>query len=149
MRRRILESEEESTMSTEFELVGTASITEETQEVTVQFSKPCTELFIIAQGLLGTNGQLMVGLNKGNKCMPGMANDEINTTRVQNATYSIRKLSRDLWIKEGKLGYQYSAGNPNTLRQQFYNLEEDTLDYIKFYPQYGSLTAGSIEVYGR
>lgn len=146
-RRRTLGSEEN--IMEDYELVGTASITEETQEVTVQFSKPCTELFIIAQGLLGTNGQLMVGLNKSTKCISGMANDEINTTRVQNATYSMRKLSRDLWIKEGKLGYQYPVGNSNTLRQQFYNLEEDALDYIKFYPQYGSLTAGSIEVYGR
>ena len=146
-RRRTLGSEEN--IMEDYELVGTASITEETQEVTVEFSKPCTELFIIAQGLLGTNGQLMMGLNKSTRCMSGMANDEINTTRVQNATYSMRKLSRNLWIKEGKLGYQYSVGNPNTLRQQFYNLEEDTLDYIKFYPQYGSLTAGSIEIYGR
>ena len=50
-RRRILGSEEESTMSEEYELVGTANITEETATVEIQLSKPCTDLYLFCENL--------------------------------------------------------------------------------------------------
>lgn len=62
-RRRILGSEEESTMSEEYELVGTASITEETVTVEIQLSKPCTDLYLFCENLKATdNSQLLIKL---------------------------------------------------------------------------------------
>lgn len=48
-RRRILENEVESVMSEEYELVGTASITEETKAVEIQLSKACQSYICFAK----------------------------------------------------------------------------------------------------
>ena len=60
-RRRTLGSEVESAMSEEYELVGTASITEGTATVEIQLSKPCTDVYLFCENLKSTaNSQLYI-----------------------------------------------------------------------------------------
>lgn len=97
-RRRILENEVESVMSEEYELVGTASITEETKAVEIQLSKACTELYLFCENLKSTaNSQLVIKL--GNGITLSGINAELSQNG-QNTIQHIKKVGKT-WIRTG------------------------------------------------
>lgn len=96
-RRRTLGSEEESTMSEEYELVGTASITEETATVEIQLSKPCTDVYLFCENLKSTaNSQLLITIATNNR-LNGI-NGELSTN-AQNTIQHIKKVEKT-WIRK-------------------------------------------------
>ena len=103
-RRRALGNEEESTMSEEYELVGTANITEEMATVEIQLSKPCTDLYLFCENLKATvNSQLIIGI--GNNNTISGTNSELSAN-VQNTIQHIRKIGKT-WMRTGNNHAQY------------------------------------------
>lgn len=91
-RRRTLGSEEESTMNEEYELVGTASITEETATVEIQLSKPCTDVYMFCENLKATdNSQLLITIATNNQ-LNGI-NGELSAN-AQNTIQHIKKVGK-------------------------------------------------------
>lgn len=151
MRRRILESEGESAMSTEFELVGTASITEETAEYDITLSKECTELHIMCEGLKATDtSQLLIGHRKdGLITSPGI-NGEL-TANAQNTLQHLIRISKNVWIRTGNNHGQYPlAVSSQSVYKNIANLNTDSISRLALIPSNNEkFTAGIIKVYGR
>ena len=151
MRRRILESEEESTMSTEFELVGTASITEETAEYDITLSKECAELYIICEGLKATNtSQLLIGYRKGVFMTSPGINGEL-TANVQNTLQHLVRISKNVWMRTGNNHAQYPLTvSSQSVYKNIVNFNVDSILVLVLMPNNNEkLTAGTIKIYGR
>lgn len=151
MRRRILESEEESTMSTEFELVGTASITEETAEYDITLSKECTELHIICEGLKATNtSQLLIGRRKDDLITSPGINGEL-TANAQNTLQHLIRISKNVWMRTGNNHGQYPLTvSSQSVYKNIVNFNVDSISVLVLIPNNNEkLTAGTIKVYGR
>lgn len=150
-RRRTLGSEEESTMNEEYELVGTASITEETANVEIQLSKPCTDMYMFCENLKATvNSQLIIVIGTANN-LNGI-NGELSTN-VQNTIQHIKKVGKT-WIRTGN---NHGAYRLNVASTQMYrtsiipnkftpeNISKMTLCLLNDF----KFTSGTIEIYGR
>jgi hypothetical protein len=151
-RRRALGSEEESTMSEEYELVGTASITEETATVEIQLSKPCTDVYLFCENLKSTaNSQLYIDIGNNN-VMAGV-NSELSTN-VQNTIQHIQKIGKT-WMRTGSNHVQYPL---TTAVTQMYTVKlsaneqmPEQISTIKLATGVGNpkIVSGTIEIYGR
>jgi hypothetical protein len=151
-RRRTLVSEEESTMSEEYELVGTASITEETATVEIQLSKPCTDVYLFCENLKSTaNSQLYIDIGNNN-VMTGV-NSELSTN-VQNTIQHIQKIGKT-WMRTGSNHVQYPL---TTAVTQMYTVKlsaneqmPEQISTIKLATGVGNpkIVSGTIEIYGR
>lgn len=150
-RRRTLGSEVESVMSEEYELVGTASITEETANVEIQLSKPCTDMYMFCENLKATvNSQLIIVIGTANN-LNGI-NGELSTN-VQNTIQHIKKVGKT-WIRTGN---NHGAYGLNVASTQMYrtsiipnkftpeNISKMTLCLLNDF----KFTSGTIEIYGR
>lgn len=121
-RRRILENEVESVMSEEYELVGTASITEETKAVEIQLSKACTELYLFCENLKSTaNSQLVIKL--GNGITLSGINAELSQNG-QNTIQHIKKVGKT-WIRTGNNHGTYGL---NVASTQMYRMALGQVD---------------------
>ena len=150
-RRRILGSEVENVMSEEYELVGTASITEETKAVEIQLSKVCTELYLFCENLKSkANSQLIIAIGTANN-LNGI-NGELSTNG-QNTIQHIKKVGKT-WIRTGNNHGVYGL---NIASAQMYRM---SIIPNKFTPENISkiglyvidncmFTSGTIEIYGR
>lgn len=151
-RRRTLGSEGESTMSEEYELVGTASITEETATVEIQLSKPCTDLYMFCENLKATvNSQLIITIATNNR-FNGI-NGELSTN-AQNTIQHIKKVGKT-WIRTGNNHGTYGL---NVASTQMYRMAimpnkwfPESITRITLSTLYDShkFTSGTIEIYGR
>ena len=151
-RRRTLGNYGESTMSEEYELVGTASITEETATVEIQLSKPCTDLYLFCENLKATvNSQLLITIATNNQ-LNGM-NGELSTN-AQNTIQHIKKVGKT-WIRTGNNHGTYGF---NVASTQMYRMAtmpnkwfQESITRITLSTLYDShkLTSGTIEIYGR
>lgn len=151
-RRRILENEVESVMSEEYELVGTASITEETKAVEIQLSKACTELYLFCENLKSTaNSQLVIKL--GNGITLSGINAELSQNG-QNTIQHIKKVGKT-WIRTGNNHGTYEL---NVASTQMYRMAimpnkwfPESITRITLSTLYDShkFTSGTIEIYGR
>lgn len=151
MRRRILESEGESAMSTEFELVGTASITEETAEYDITLSKECTELYITCEGLKATGtSQLLIGYRKDGLRTSSGINGEL-TANVQNTLQHLIRISKNVWIRTGNNHGQYPlAVSSQSVYKNIANFNVDSISVLVLMSSDNQkLTAGTIKVHGR
>ena len=150
-RRRTLGSEVESVMSEEYEFVGTASITEETANVEIQLSKPCTDMYMFCENLKATvNSQLIIAIGTAND-LNGI-NGELSTN-VQNTIQHIKKVGKT-WIRTGN---NHGAYGLNVASTQMYrtsiipnkftpeNISKMTLCLLNDF----KFTSGTIEIYGR
>lgn len=151
-RRRTLGSEEESTMNEEYELVGTASITEETKAVEIQLSKACTELYLFCENLKSTaNSQLVIKL--GNGITLSGINAELSQNG-QNTIQHIKKVGKT-WIRTGNnhatYGLNIGATQMYRLVTMPNKLSTESITRITLSALYDShkLTSGTIEIYGR
>lgn len=150
-RRRTLGSEVESAMSEEYELVGTASITEETATVEIQLSKPCTDLYLFCENLKSTvNSQLIIDIGNANN-LNGI-NGELSQN-VQNTIQHIKKVGKT-WIRTGN---NHGAYGLNIASVQMYRMSiipnkftPENISKIRLYVMYNCMfTSGTIEIYGR
>lgn len=150
-RRRTLGSEVESAMSEEYELVGTASITEETATVEIQLSKPCTDLYLFCENLKSTaKSQLFIKL--GNGITLSGNNAEISQNG-QNTIQHIKKVGKT-WIRTGNNHgtYRLSIGAANMYRLMMISdkLTLESVSSLTLYLQNDfRYTSGTIEIYGR
>ena len=151
-RRRTLGSEEESIMNEEYELVGTASITEETATVEIQLSKPCTDLYLFCENLKATvNSQLIIGI--GNNNTISGTNSELSAN-VQNTIQHIRKIGKT-WMRTGNNHAQYSLSTAvstmYTAKIKANNQMPEQISTITLLANAGSakIVSGTIEIYGR
>lgn len=151
-RRRTLGNEGESTMSEEYELVGTASITEETATVEIQLSKPCTDLYLFCEDLKATvNSQLIIGI--GNNNTISGANSELSAN-VQNTIQHIRKIGKT-WMRTGNNHAQYplstAASTMYTAKINANKQMPEQISTITLLANVGSakIVSGTIEIYGR
>lgn len=151
-RRRTLGSEGESTMSEEYELVGTASITEETATVEIQLSKPCTDLYMFCENLKATvNSQLIIGI--GNNNTISGTNSELSAN-VQNTIQHIQKIGK-AWIRTGNNHAQYPLSTATlTMYTAKINANKqmpEQISAITLLANVGSakIVSGTIEIYGR
>lgn len=150
-RRRILGSEVESTMSEEYELVGTASITEETVTVEIQLSKPCTDLYLFCENLKSTaNSQLFIKLGSG-VTLIGF-NAEISQNG-QNTIQHIKKVGKT-WIRTGNNHgtYGLNIGSANMYRLMMISdkwTPESVSSLTLCLQNDFRFTSGTIEIYGR
>lgn len=151
-RRRTLGSEEESTMNEEYELVGTASITEETANVEIQLSKPCTDLYLFCENLKAdVNSQLLITIATNNR-FNGI-NGELSTN-AQNTIQHIKKVGKT-WVRTGNNHGTYGFTVAST---QMYRMAvmpnkwlPESITRLTLSALYDShkLTSGTIEIYGR
>ena len=151
-RRRTLRSEAESAMNEEYELVGTASITEETATVEIQLSKPCTDMYLFCENLKATdNSQLLITIAT-NYRLNGM-NGELSAN-AQNTIQHIKKVGKT-WIRTGNNHATYGLGVAST---QMYRMAimpnkwlPESISRITLSALYSShkFTSGTIEIYGR
>lgn len=151
MRRRILESEEESTMSTEFELVGNANITEEIAECDITLSKECTELHIMCEGLKATGtSQLLIGRRKDGLITSSGINGEL-TANTQNTLQHLIRISKNVWIRTGNNHGQYPlVVSSQSVYKNIANFNVDSISVLVLMSSDNQkLTAGTIKVYGR
>ena len=138
-------------MSEEYELVGTASITEETANVEIQLSKPCTDMYMFCENLKATvNSQLIIAIGTANN-LNGI-NGELSTN-VQNTIQHIKKVGKT-WIRTGNNRGAYGL---NVASTQMYrtsiipnkftpeNISKMTLCLLNDF----KFTSGTIKVYGR
>lgn len=149
-RRRILGSEVENVMSEEYELVGTASITEETATVEIQLSKPCTDVYLFCENLKSTNdSQLIIRL--GTSAITGI-NAEISTN-AQNTIQHIKKVGKT-WVRTGNnhatFGLQTGAAQMYRLRIIPDKWTPESISSLVLLLQNNfNFTSGTIEIYGR
>lgn len=151
-RRRTLGNEVENVMSEEYELVGTASITEETATVEIQLSKPCTDVYLFCENLKSTaNSQLYIDIGNNN-VMAGV-NSELSTN-VQNTIQHIQKIGKT-WMRTGSNHVQYPL---TTAVTQMYTVKlsaneqmPEQISTIKLATGVGNpkIVSGTIEIYGR
>lgn len=149
-RRRTLGSGVESVMSEEYDLVGTASITEETATVEIQLSKPCTDVYLFCENLKSTNNsQLLIRL--GTSVITGI-NAEISTN-AQNTIQHIKKVGKT-WVRTGNnhatYGLQIGAANMYRLRIIPDKWTPESISSLVLLLQNNfNFTSGTIEIYGR
>ena len=139
-------------MSEEYELVGTASITEETATVEIQLSKPCTDVYLFCENLKSTaNSQLLITIATNNR-LNGI-NGELSAN-AQNTIQHIKKVGKT-WIRTGNNHGTYGL---NVASAQMYRMATmpnklfpESITRITLSPLYDShkFTSGTIEVYGR
>lgn len=139
-------------MSEEYELVGTASITEETATVEIQLSKPCTDLYLLCEDLKATaNSQLLITIATNNR-LNGI-NGELSIN-AQNTIQHIKKVGKT-WIRTGNNHGTYGL---NTASTQMYRMATmpnkwfpESITRITLSTLYDShkFTSGTIEIYGR
>lgn len=139
-------------MSEEYELVGTASITEETATVEIQLSKPCTDVYLFCENLKSTaNSQLYIDIGNNN-VMTGV-NSELSTN-VQNTIQHIQKIGKT-WMRTGSNHVQYPL---TTAVTQMYTVKlsaneqmPEQISTIKLATGVGNpkIVSGTIEIYGR
>ena len=150
-RRRILGSEVENVMSEEYELVGTASITEETKAVEIQLSKVCTELYLFCENLKSTNNsQLIIAIGTANN-LNGI-NGELSTN-TQNTIQHIKKVGKT-WVRTGNnhaaYGLQIGAAQMYRLRMIPDKWTPESISSLVLLLQNNlNFTSGTIEIYGR
>ena len=150
-RRRTLGSEVEEMISTEFELVGTANITEEIAECDITLSKECTELYIICEGLKATDvSQLLIGYKKDGLRTSSGINGEL-TANVQNTLQHLIRISKNVWIRTGNNHGQYPlVVSSQSVYKNIANFNVDSISVLVLMPSDNQkLTAGTIKVYGR
>lgn len=151
-RRRTLGNEVENVMSEEYELAGTASITEETATVEIQLSKPCTDLYLLCEDLKATvNSQLLITIATSNR-LNGM-NGELSTN-AQNTIQHIKKVGKT-WIRTGNNHGTYGLNVASTQMYRTATMPNkwfpESITRITLSPLYDShkFTSGTIEIYGR
>lgn len=150
-RRRTLGNEGESTMSEEYELVGTASITEETATVEIQLSKPCTDLYLFCENLKSTaNSQLIIKLGKG--AMLTGINAEISQNG-QNTIQHIKKIGKR-WIRTGNnhgaYGLDIAAAQMYRSMRILDKWTSESVSSLTLLLQNNlRFTSGTTEIYGR
>lgn len=150
-RRRVLESEGEEMISTEFELVGTANITEEIAECDITLSKECTELYIICEGLKATDAsQLQIGYRKDRFIASYGINGEL-TANVQNTLQHLTRISKDTWMRTGNNHGQYPlTTSSQSIYRNVAKFNVSSISVLVLMPNNNQkLTAGTIKVYGR
>ena len=149
-RRRTLGREGESVMNEEYELVGTASITEETVTVEIQLSKPCTDMYLFCENLKSTNNSQLI-IRLGTSVIAGI-NAEISTN-AQNTIQHIKKVGKK-WVRTGNNHATYGLQIGAT---QMYRLgmipdkwtPESVSSLVLLLQNNFKFTSGTIEVYGR
>lgn len=138
-------------MSEEYELVGTASITEETDTVEIQLSKPCTDLYLFCENLKSTaNSQLIIDIGTANNL--NGTNGELSTN-TQNTIQHIKKVGKT-WIRTGN---NHGAYGLNIASVQMYRMSiipnkftPENISKIRLYVMDNRMfTSGTIEIYGR
>ena len=139
-------------MSEEYELVGTASIIEETATVEIQLSKPCTDLYMFCENLKATaNSQLLITIATNNR-LNGM-NGELSTN-AQNTIQHIKKVGKT-WVRTGNNHGTYGLVVAST---QMYRMAvmpnkwlPESITRLTLSALYDShkFTSGTIEIYGR
>ena len=151
-RRRTLGNEVENVMSEEYELVGTASITEETATVEIQLSKPCTDVYLFCENLKATvNSQLIIGI--GNNNTISGTNSELSAN-VQNTIQHIRKIGKT-WMRTGNNHAQYPLSTAaSTMYTAKINANKQTPEQISTITLLvnvggAKIVSGTIEIYGR
>lgn len=139
-------------MSEEYELVGTASITEETATVEIQLSKPCTDLYMFCENLKATaNSQLLITIATNNR-LNGM-NGELSAN-TQNTIQHIKKVGKT-WIRTGNNHGTYGLNAASTQMYRMATMPnkwfQESITRITLSTLYDShkLTSGTIEIYGR
>lgn len=137
-------------MSEEYELVGTASITEETATVEIQLSKPCTEVYLFCENLKSTNNsQLLIRL--GTSVIEGI-NAEISTN-AQNTIQHIKKIGKR-WIRTGNNHGTYRLDIAATQMYRAMKISDkwtpESVSSLTLLLQNNfRFTSGAIEIYGR
>lgn len=149
-RRRTLGNEVESVMSEEYELVGTASITEETATVEIQLSKPCTDVYLFCENLKSTNNSQLI-IRLGTSVLTGI-NAEISTN-AQNTIQHIKKVGKT-WVRTGNnhatYGLQIGATQMYRLRMIPDKRTPESISSLVLLLQSNfNFTSGTIEIYGR
>ena len=151
-RRRTLGNEVESVMSEEYELVGTASITEEMATVEIQLSKPCTDLYLLCEDLKATtNSQLLITIATNNR-LNGI-NGELSAN-AQNTIQHIKKVGKT-WIRTGNnhgiYGLNVASAQMYRMATMPNKLFPESITRITLSPLYDShkFTSGTIKIYGR
>lgn len=139
-------------MSEEYELVGTASITEETATVEIQLSKPCTDLYLFCENLKAdANSQLLITIATNNR-FNGI-NGELSTN-AQNTIQHIKKVGKT-WVRTGNNHGTYGLTVAST---QMYRMAvmpnkwlPESITRLTLSALYDShkFTSGTIEIYGR
>lgn len=138
-------------MSEEYELVGTASITEEMATVEIQLSKPCTDLYLYCSNLKSTkNSQLMIRLGNG------ISLDGINAEISQNGQNTIQHIKKvgKTWIRTGNnhgtYGLNIGAAQMYRLMKISDKLTTESVSSFTLWLQNDfRFTSGTIEIYGR
>lgn len=149
-RRRTLGNEVESVMSEEYELVGTASITEETATVEIQLSKPCTDVYLFCENLKSTNNSQLI-IRLGTSVITGI-NAEISTN-AQNTIQHIKKVGKT-WVRTGNnhatYGLQIGATQMYRVRMIPDKRTPESISSLVLLLQNNfNFTSGTIEIYGR
>ena len=139
-------------MSEEYELVGTASITEETATVEIQLSKPCTDLYMFCENLKATaNSQLLITIATNNR-LNGM-NGELSTN-AQNTIQHIKKVGKT-WVRTGNNHGTYGLNAASTQMYRMATMPNkwfpESITRLTLSALYDShkFTSGTIEIYGR
>lgn len=118
-----------------------------TQESSVTFDEPYTELIIISENLKGENGsQLIKYLNNR---MIGGQNGDISSSTGFNCIDFIECVT-DGCIKNTHLQkQQYSISTMGTSTCAIYNIGESEITSLRLAPQYGSFSGGKATIYAR
>lgn len=139
-------------MNEEYELVGTASITEETATVEIQLSKPCTDMYLFCENLKATdNSQLLIIIATNNR-LNGM-NGELSAN-AQNTIQHIKKVGKT-WIRTGNNHATYGLNVASTQMYRMVAMPNkwlpESISKITLSALYDShkFTSGTIEIYGR
>ena len=155
MRRRILENisgTEENTGNMEYELVGSAEITVETDVVMIPLKKECTDLLLLCEKMKADKGaQLQIGLDKNYswKYFAGL-NSDLNETKEQNAIINLKKIATRLWIREGNNHESYPLSTSGTLvYKNVAEIDIKAANEIYVFAASALLTSGKIRIYGR
>ena len=150
-RRRTLGSEGEKMISTEFELVGTANITEEIAECDITLSQECTELYIICEGLKATgNSQLLVGIKKDARILSSAGLNGELTANAQNTLQQLTRISKGTWVRTGNNHGQYPLTTSSQIYKNITKFDVNSISALILIPSDNQkLTAGTIKVYGR
>lgn len=150
-RRRILESEGEKMISTEFELVGTANITEEMAECDITLSQERTELYIICEGLKATgNSQLLARIKNDVIRTSNGLNGEL-TTNAQNTIQHLTRIYKEVWIRTGNNHGQYPlTTSSSSIYRNVTKINVSSISALVLLPSNRErFTAGTIKIYGR
>lgn len=118
-----------------------------TQESSVTFSEPYTELMIISENLKGDNGaQLIKYLN--NKIIGGQ-NGDISSTTGYNCIDFFECIV-DGFVKNTHMQRQgYSISTIGTITSSLFNIGVSEITSLRLSPQYKTFTSGKATIYAR